>query len=63
MPIAAEALRKMGVYDKRKLMGVTTLDVVRALGLPRAADVPRTAAQLYTLVFNSLQHSRSASAV
>ncbi|WIA10352.1 hypothetical protein OEZ86_000493 [Tetradesmus obliquus] len=30
VPIAAEALRKMGVYDKRKLMGVTTLDVVRA---------------------------------
>jgi hypothetical protein len=29
VPIAAEALKKMGVYDKRKLMGVTTLDVVR----------------------------------
>lgn len=28
VPIAAEALKKMGVYDKRKLMGVTTLDVV-----------------------------------
>lgn len=30
VPIAAEALKRMGVYDKRKLMGVTTLDVVRA---------------------------------
>lgn len=29
VPIAAEALKKMGVYDKRKLLGVTTLDVVR----------------------------------
>ena len=24
----AEALKRMGVYDKRKLFGVTTLDVV-----------------------------------
>ncbi|AWI50880.1 MULTISPECIES: malate dehydrogenase [Actinobacillus] len=30
VPIAAEVLRKKGVYDKRKLFGVTTLDVVRA---------------------------------
>ncbi|PNH05328.1 Malate dehydrogenase, mitochondrial [Tetrabaena socialis] len=30
VPIAVETLRKMGVYDKRKIMGVTTLDVVRA---------------------------------
>jgi malate dehydrogenase len=30
VPIAAEVLKKMGVYDARKLMGVTTLDVVRA---------------------------------
>eukprot|EP00879_Flechtneria_rotunda_P001436 GHRR01001589.1.p1 GENE.GHRR01001589.1~~GHRR01001589.1.p1 ORF type:complete len:342 (+),score=120.58 GHRR01001589.1:149-1174(+) len=30
VPIAAETLKKLGVYDKRKLMGVTTLDVVRA---------------------------------
>jgi hypothetical protein len=29
VPIAAEALKRMGVYDKRKLLGVTTLDVVR----------------------------------
>lgn len=28
VPIAAEALKRMGVYDKRKLLGVTTLDVV-----------------------------------
>eukprot|EP00887_Chlorella_sp_A99_P003976 scaffold11.g3976.t1 len=30
VPIAAEVLKKAGVYDKRKVMGVTTLDVVRA---------------------------------
>jgi len=30
VPIAAETLKKMGVYDKRKVFGVTTLDVVRA---------------------------------
>jgi hypothetical protein len=30
VPIAAETLKAMGTYDKRKVMGVTTLDVVRA---------------------------------
>jgi len=30
VPIAAEVLKKHGVYDKRKLCGVTTLDVIRA---------------------------------
>lgn len=30
VPIAAEVLRKLGVYDERRLLGVTTLDVVRA---------------------------------
>lgn len=30
VPIAAEILKKHGVYDKKKLFGVTTLDVVRA---------------------------------
>lgn len=30
VPIAAETLKKMGVYDPRKVLGVTTLDVVRA---------------------------------
>eukprot|EP00877_Chromochloris_zofingiensis_P012378 jgi/Chrzof1/7394/Cz02g21340.t1_MDH2[v5.2] len=30
VPIAAETLKKLGVYDPRKVMGVTTLDVVRA---------------------------------
>lgn len=28
--IAAETLKKAGVYDKRKICGVTTLDIVRA---------------------------------
>lgn len=30
VPIAAETLKAMGVYDAKRLMGVTTLDVVRA---------------------------------
>ena len=30
VPIFAETLKKHGVYDKNKLIGVTTLDVVRA---------------------------------
>ena len=30
MPIFAETLKKHGVYDKNKLIGVTTLDAVRA---------------------------------
>lgn len=30
IPIAAEVLKKAGVYDKHKLFGVTTLDVIRA---------------------------------
>lgn len=30
VPIFAETLKKMGVYNKNKLFGVTTLDVVRA---------------------------------
>lgn len=30
VPIAAEVLKKAGVYDKRKLLGVTTLDSFRA---------------------------------
>ena len=30
VPIVAEVLKKAGVYDKKKVFGVTTLDVVRA---------------------------------
>jgi malate dehydrogenase len=30
VPIASEVLKAAGVYDPRKLLGVTTLDVVRA---------------------------------
>ncbi len=46
--IAAEVLKKAGVYDKRKLFGVTTLDIIRSntfvaelKGLdPTALDIP-----------------------
>lgn len=30
VPIAAEVLKKAGVYDKRKLFGLTTLDLIRS---------------------------------
>ncbi|KAK6045662.1 hypothetical protein COOONC_16832 [Cooperia oncophora] len=30
VPIASEVMKKHGVYDKRRIFGVTTLDVVRA---------------------------------
>ena len=30
VPIAAEVLKQAGVYDKRKLFGITTLDVIRS---------------------------------
>jgi malate dehydrogenase len=30
VPIAAETLKKLGVYDEKRVLGVTTLDVVRA---------------------------------
>lgn len=30
VPIAAEALKKAGVYDKRRLFGITTLDLIRS---------------------------------
>ena len=48
VPITAEVFKAAGVYDKRKVLGVTTLDVVRAntfvaeaKGLPvQDVDVP-----------------------
>ncbi|KAG0477173.1 hypothetical protein HPP92_013575 [Vanilla planifolia] len=48
VPIAAEVFKKMGMYEPKRLLGVTTLDVVRAntfvaevLGLdPREVNVP-----------------------
>ncbi|KAL0921874.1 hypothetical protein M5K25_008988 [Dendrobium thyrsiflorum] len=48
VPIAAEVFKKAGTYDTKRLLGVTTLDVVRAntfvaevLGIdPREVDVP-----------------------
>lgn len=37
VPIAAETLKKMGVYDEKRLLGVTTLDVVRGVSTPEQA--------------------------
>uniref|UniRef100_A0A7S1LZ87 malate dehydrogenase n=1 Tax=Neobodo designis TaxID=312471 RepID=A0A7S1LZ87_NEODS len=40
VPIAAQALRKLGVYDKNKLFGVSTLDVLRATTFVNGARAP-----------------------
>jgi malate dehydrogenase len=41
VPIASEVLKKAGVYDEKRLFGVTTLDVVRAKTFYAAkANVP-----------------------
>ncbi|KAI3441486.1 malate dehydrogenase [Psidium guajava] len=43
VPIAAEVFKKAGTYDERKLFGVTTLDVVRAMTFYAGkANVPVT---------------------
>ncbi|VEA31355.1 malate dehydrogenase [Salmonella enterica subsp. enterica] len=36
--IAAEVLKKAGVYDKNKLFGVTTLDIIRSNTFVRRAE-------------------------
>ena len=36
--IAAEVLKKAGVYDKNKLFGVTTLDIIRSMRRPVASS-------------------------
>merc|ERR1711953_836241 len=45
VPIAASVLQQKGVYDPRKLFGVTTLDVCRArtfVGQARGNDILKT---------------------
>lgn len=42
VPIAAEVLKAAGVYDKRKLFGVTTLDVVSRLCTYQRPELART---------------------
>jgi malate dehydrogenase len=44
VPIAAQALRKLGVYDKNKLFGVSTLDVLRATTFVNGARAPHQVA-------------------
>ena len=39
VPIAAETLKRMGAYDEKRVLGVTTLDVVGALLLSRSCRV------------------------
>jgi NAD-dependent malate dehydrogenase len=40
VPIAAEALKKLGVYDKNRLFGVSTLDQMRATQFVNAVRAP-----------------------
>lgn len=48
VPIAAEVLKSKGVYDKRKLFGVTTLDVVSSTAAkPKPAYKPEPAPQVH----------------
>merc|ERR1711988_1500883 len=45
VPIASEVLKQKGVYNPKKLFGVTTLDVVRAntfVAQAKGNDVPTT---------------------
>ncbi len=43
VPIAAETLKAAGVYDPKKVIGVTTLDVVRANTFVAGASVEHCA--------------------
>ncbi|KAG2646988.1 malate dehydrogenase, chloroplastic-like [Panicum virgatum] len=66
VPIAAEVLKRKGAYDPRKLLGVTTLDVVRAnafiaaaKGLPLAdVDVPVVGGHAGTTILPLLSKAR-----
>jgi len=66
VPIAAEVLKRKGAYDPRKLLGVTTLDVVRAnafvaaaKGLPLAdVDVPVVGGHAGTTIVPLLSKAR-----
>ena len=42
VPIAAEVMKFYNVYDERKIVGVTTLDVVRSATFVAATKVCRT---------------------
>lgn len=56
VPIAAEIFKKAGMYDEKKLFGVTTLDVVRARTFYAGkANVP--VAGLFRCLFCSCIHS------
>lgn len=52
VPIAAETLKRMGVYDKRKVLGVTTLDVVSVDMCDKGGDV-----NLMGVMFDTGQYS------
>lgn len=61
VPIAAETLKKMGVYDPRKLFGVTTLDVVSICGMIRCRTAAlRTSCHLVVHMPPAAPHTCSA---
>ena len=58
VPIAAEVLKSMGKYDKRKLFGVTTLDVVSFAGTPACPDSDTSLFHNQTLASSRVMSSR-----
>jgi malate dehydrogenase len=68
VPITAEVLKAAGVYDPRKVLGVTTLDVVRAntfvaeaKGLPvQDVDVPVVGGHAGVTIMPLLSQARPA---
>ncbi|KAJ2932555.1 hypothetical protein H1R20_g4526, partial [Candolleomyces eurysporus] len=54
VPIVAETLKKLGVFDPRKLFGVTTLDVVRAARFNAAAK--GVSGEVYDKVVHRIQY-------
>ena len=56
VPIAAEVFKKKGVYDERRLFGVTTLDVVRAKTFYAGKANANVAGMIVSLSFKMLLH-------
>lgn len=59
VPIAAEVLKNAGVFDPKRLFGVTTLDVVRSSTMSAQAIGDPTGAPKYTIPVVGGQSARS----
>ena len=54
VPIASEVLKLQGVYDPKRVIGVTTLDLVRASTFIAQAKVTTNVALVYVMGLNSI---------